>query len=365
MNYTKEQVLSALSNVIEPDLKKDMVSLNMISDVTIEGNIISFSVILTTPACPLKESIKKACIDAVHQYVDENADVRVNLTSKVSSKRSEKVEILKGVKNIIAVASGKGGVGKSTIAANLAVALAQSGAKTGLIDADIYGPSVPVMFGLEDAQPDVIEENGKAKIFPIEKFGIKILSIGFFVNPDQALVWRGPMASNALMQLFNDAEWGELDYLVIDLPPGTGDIHLTIVQTIPVTGVVIVSTPQKVALADAKKGVNMFMQETINVPVLGLVENMAYFTPAELPQNKYYIFGKDGCKNLAEQLNVPLLGQIPLVQSIRESGDAGNPIAAMGNEPVSEAFKTLAQSVAQQVAIRNATKAPTKVVEMK
>ncbi len=365
MVYTEQQVLTALGNVIEPDLKKDMVSLNMISDIKIEGNTIAFSVILTTPACPLKESIKKACIDAVHQYVDENAEVIVNLTSKVTSNRTNKEEILKGVKNIIAVASGKGGVGKSTVAANLAVALVQSGAKTGLIDADIYGPSIPVMFGLENEQPVVKEENGKTKIFPIEKNGLKILSIGFFVNPDQALVWRGPMASNALTQLFTDAEWGELDYLVIDLPPGTGDIHLTLVQTLPVTGVVIVSTPQKVALADAKKGVNMFMQDSINVPVLGLVENMSYFTPAELPENKYYIFGKDGCKNLAEQLNVPLLGQIPLVQSIRESGDSGNPIAGNLQEPVALAFKELAEKIAQQVAIRNATKARTKVVEIK
>lgn len=364
MNYTKEQVLDALSHVIEPELKKDMVTLNMISDIEISGDNITFSVILTTPACPLKESIKKACIDAVHQFVDEKANVVVNLTSKVTSSRTQKKEILKGVKNIIAVASGKGGVGKSTVAANLAVALAKTGAKTGLIDADIYGPSVPVMFGLENVQPEVVEENGNTKIIPVEKFGLKILSIGFFVNPDQALVWRGPMASGALTQLFSDADWGELDYLVIDMPPGTGDIHLTMVQTVPVTGVVIVSTPQKVALADARKGVNMFMQEAINVPVLGLVENMSYFTPAELPENKYYIFGKDGCKNLAAELNVPLLGQIPIVQSIRESGDSGSPVALAKTGQVSAAFDDLAAKVAQQIAVRNATLEPTKVVEM-
>lgn len=364
MDYTKKQVLEALRHVIEPDLKKDMVTLNMISDIEISGNTIIFSVILTTPACPLKESIKKACIDAVRKYVDANANVIVNLTSQVTSKRIQKQEILKGVKNIIAVASGKGGVGKSTVAANLAVALAKTGAKTGLIDADIYGPSVPLMFGLETAQPEVYEENGKTKIIPIKKFGLKILSIGFFINPDQALVWRGPMASGALTQLFVDADWGELDYLVIDMPPGTGDIHLTLVQTVSVTGVVIVSTPQKVALADARKGVNMFMQENINVPVLGLVENMSYFTPAELPENKYYIFGKDGCKNLAEELGVPLLGQIPIVQSICESGDSGSPVAIQNSEPVAAAFDELAAKVAQQVALRNAVKEPTKVVEM-
>jgi ATP-binding protein involved in chromosome partitioning len=364
MDYTKEMVIDALRHVIEPDLKKDMVTLNMISDVEIKGSTITFSVILTTPACPLKESIKKACIDAVHQYVDANATVVVNLTSNVTSKRTQKQDILKGVKNIIAVASGKGGVGKSTVAANLAVALAKTGAKTGLIDADIYGPSVPVMFGLENVQPTIVEENGKTKIIPVEKFGLKILSIGFFVNPDQALVWRGPMASGALTQLFGDADWGELDYLVIDMPPGTGDIHLTMVQTVPVTGVVIVSTPQKVALADARKGVNMFMQENINVPVLGLVENMSYFTPAELPESKYYIFGKDGCKNLAEELNVPLLGQIPIVQSIRESGDSGSPIALQNTNPVAIAFDELAKRVAQQIAIRNATMEPTRVVAM-
>jgi len=365
MTYTNEQVLDALKHVIEPDLKKDLVTLNMISDVKVEGKEISFSVILTTPACPLKESIKRACIEAVHEYVGGDINVTVNLTSKVTSKRpKETEEMLKGVKNIIAVASGKGGVGKSTVAANLAVALAKLGSKVGLIDADIYGPSVPVMFGLEGAKPDVVEINGSPKMIPIEKFGIKILSIGFFVDPDQALVWRGPMASSALSQLFKDADWGELDYLVIDLPPGTGDIHLTLVQTVPVTGVAIVSTPQKVALADARKGVSMFNQESINVPVLGLIENMSWFTPEELPDNKYYIFGKDGCKKLAEEMNVPLLGQIPLVQSIRESGDSGSPATMDEKSPVSKAFIELAQKLAQQIAIRNATMEPTKKVEM-
>lgn len=365
MGYTKEQVLKALKHVIEPDLKKDLVTLNMISDVKTDKNKISFTVILTTPACPLKDSIKRACISAIHEYVDKNAEVEVNLSSKVTSKRAEeKEEILKGVKNIIAIASGKGGVGKSTVAANLAVALARLGSKVGLIDADIYGPSIPVMFGLEHVQPEVREVGGKPKIIPVEKNGIKILSIGFFIDADQALVWRGPMASNALIQLFSDGDWGELDYLVIDMPPGTGDIHLTLVQTVPVTGVAIVSTPQKVALADARKGVSLFKQETINVPVLGLIENMSYFTPDELPNNKYYIFGRDGCKNLAEELKIPLLGQIPIVQSIRESGDVGMPVASLDNKIVTDIFMELGQKVAQQVAIRNATMAPTKVVDI-
>ena len=364
MSYSKEQVLNALKNVIDPDLKKDLVSLNMISDIKTDGKDISFTIIFTTPACPLKESIKKACIAAIHQYVDKDANITVNFTSKVSTKRSKDEELLKGIKNIIAVASGKGGVGKSTVAANLAIALANLGSKVGLIDADIYGPSIPVMFNLEKARPDIKETNGKPKMMPIEKYGIKVLSIGFFVDPDQALVWRGPMASSALTQLFRDGDWGELDYLVIDMPPGTGDIHLTLVQTVPVTGVVIVSTPQKVALADARKGVSMFQQDAINVPVLGLVENMSYFTPEELPDSKYYIFGKEGCKKLAEEIKVPFLGQIPLVQGIRESGDLGKPISTDPKSLVTKAFIEIAQNVAQQVAIRNANLKPTKIVEI-
>lgn len=363
--YNKEQIINALKNVLDPDLKKDLVSLNMISDVNIDGNNISFSVILTTPACPLKDAIKNACIDAIHKYVDKQINVYVNLTSKVNSKSFKKTDILKDVKNIIAVASGKGGVGKSTVAANLAIALAKTGAKVALVDADIYGPSMPLMFNLVDAKPSGIEKDGKNLILPIEKYNVKLLSIGFFVDPTKALVWRGPMASSALGQLFSEAEWGEIDYMVVDLPPGTGDIHLTLVQTLPVTGVVIVSTPQNVALADARKGVGMFLQKEINVPILGLVENMAYFSPAELPNNKYYIFGKDGCKNLASELNVPFLGQIPLVQSICDSGDIGKPIVLDDNSPVASAFMSLAKNIAQQVSIRNANLEPTKVVEMK
>jgi ATP-binding protein involved in chromosome partitioning len=358
MSITKEKVLEALSYVEEPDLKKDLVSLNMIRDVLIDGKKISFTVVLTTPACPLKALIEGACRNAIIHYVDSEAEVHVNMTSNVTT-RPRQSQLLEGVKNIIAVASGKGGVGKSTVAVNLAVALAKTGAKVGLIDADIYGPSLPMMFGVEGERLFVNEKNGKTYMVPVEKFGVKMLSIGFLVDPDQAIVWRGPMASKALQQLFADAEWGDLDYMLIDLPPGTGDIHLTLVSAVPVTGAVIVSTPQKVALSDARKGISMFQMNAINVPVLGLVENMAWFTPKELPDNKYYIFGKEGAKKLAESLHVPFLGQIPLVQSIREGGDDGTPAVLDENNPASLAFLTVAGNLAQQVAIRNATLEPT------
>ena len=298
MGVTKEQVIDALRHVNDPDLKKDLVSLKMIENVVVEDKKIRFDVVLTTPACPLKNKIKQDCLDAIHQQIGSNYEVMVNMVSKVSTRRKDTEKLLKGVKNIVAVASGKGGVGKSTISANLAVALANSSAKVGLLDADIYGPSVPIMFDLEGAQPLGKEVEGKTKILPIEKYGIKLLSIGFFVKPEQALIWRGVMATNALKQLINDTEWGELDYFIVDLPPGTGDIHLTLVQTLPVTGVVIVTTPQEVALADARKAFNMFTQKEIKVPILGLVENMSWFTPQELPENKYYLFGKEGGKRL-------------------------------------------------------------------
>lgn len=352
---TNQQVLDALSNVMEPDLKKDLVTLNMIQDVAVDGKKVSFTVVLTTPACPLKELIHNACVNAIIHLVDSEAVVTVNMTANVTTRRSDDRPLLPKVKNIIAVASGKGGVGKSTIAANLAVSLADLGARVGLVDADIYGPSIPIMFDVVDEKPLVRMVNGEQMMVPVESYGIKLLSIGFFADTSQAIVWRGPMASKALTQLFRDADWGELDYLIIDLPPGTGDIHLTLVSGIPLTGAVIVSTPQRVALADAEKGVAMFQLPNINVPVLGVVENMSYFTPAELPDNKYYIFGKDGAKNLAEKLGVPLLGQIPLVQSIREAGDIGRPAGLQENTPVANAFLELAKNVAQQVAIRNAT----------
>src|ERR1700749_4778049 len=351
MIITKEQVLVALSNVEEPDLKKDLVTLNMIQDVAIEGNRVSFSVILTTPACPLKAMIENACRNAILHFISKEADIHINVTSRVTSQKNTGVP---GVKNIIAVASGKGGVGKSTVAANLALGLAKAGAKVGLIDADIYGPSVPIMFGLEGARPQASEVGGKTRIEPIEKYGIKLLSIGFFTDPNQPVPWRGPMVSTAVKQLFNDADWGELDYLVIDLPPGTGDIHITVTQTFPVTGAVIVTTPQNVALADAKKGIGMFMMDAINVPLLGIVENMSYFTPAELPENKYYIFGQGGGERLANLLDVPFLGEIPLVKSISDSGDAGEPIVLDEYSVQSKAFIDMAKRVAQQVSISNA-----------
>lgn len=355
MSITKEQVLEALKNVDDPDLKKDLVTLGMIKDLQVEGKNVSFTVVLTTPACPMKDMIQKACINAVLHFVDKEAIVDVKMTANVSE-RQNKGPLLPQVKNIIAVASGKGGVGKSTIASNLAVALAKQGASVGLIDADIYGPSQTIMFDVVHEKPMIKVVDGVNKIVPVESYGVKLLSIGFFADTSQAIVWRGPMASKALTQLFSDADWGELDYMIIDLPPGTGDIHLSLVGSVPLNGVVIVSTPQQVALADAQKGVGMFQLPQINVPVLGIVENMAYFTPAELPANKYYIFGKHGAKTLAEKLNVPLLGEIPLVQSICEAGDAGRPAVLQENTPQAEAFMELGRRVAQQVSIVNATK---------
>lgn len=351
MNITKEQVLHALGHVEEPDLKKDLVTLNMIQDIKIDGNRLSFSVILTTPACPLKAMIENACRNAIGYFISKDIEVSINMTSHVTTQKNTGVP---GVKNIIAVASGKGGVGKSTVAVNLALGLAQAGAKVGLIDADIYGPSIPIMFGLEGARPKASQVGGKTRIEPIEKYGIKLLSIGFFTDPNQPVPWRGPMVSTAVKQLFNDADWGELDYLVVDLPPGTGDIHITVTQTFPVTGAVIVTTPQNVALADAKKGIGMFLMPAINVPLLGIVENMSYFTPAELPDNKYYIFGQGGGQKLAHQLEVPFLGEIPLVKSISESGDAGKPVMLDEQNPMNKAFMDMAKKVAQQVAINNA-----------
>jgi len=361
---TKEAVLEALSNVQEPDLGKDLVTLNMIEDIAIDGKHISFGVILTTPACPLKEMIERACINAIHLLVDKEAIVKVNMRANVNSKRNDNKAVLPNVKNIILVASGKGGVGKSTVATNLALGLAQEGAKVGLLDADIYGPSVPIMMGLRDERPKMIDIDGKGMIVPLERYGIKAMSIGMLIDEKQAVIWRGPMASSALKQFITDVYWQDLDYLVIDMPPGTGDVHLTIVQTVPVTGAVIVSTPQAVASADARKAIMMLKQAQINVPIIGVVENMAYFTPAELPDNKYYIFGKGGAKQMADQFELPFLGEIPIVQSIREGGDTGVP-AVLSDEPISrEAFLTLARRVAQNIAIRNANLEPTKVVHM-
>jgi ATP-binding protein involved in chromosome partitioning len=361
---TKEAVMHALSHVQEPDLGKDLVTLNMISDLEIHDNEVSFTVLLTTPACPLKDMIEKACINAVHIMVDKQAVVKVNMEARVGSNRKDNKAVLPGVKNIIAVVSGKGGVGKSTVAVNLALGLAQEGAKVGLLDADIHGPSIPIMLGLRDERPLMTDVNGKGMIVPMEKYGIKVMSIGLLIDEKQAVVWRGPQASSALRQFISDVHWQELDYLVIDMPPGTGDIHLTLVQTVPVTGAVVVSTPQPVAAADARKAVIMLKQPQINVPILGVVENMAYFTPAELPDNKYYIFGKGGAQQMAEQFELPFLGEVPIVQSIREGGDRGIP-AILNDEPVAKAaFMEIAGNVARNISIRNANLEPTKVVQM-
>ena len=361
---TNEDILKALSNVQEPDLGKDLVTLNMVKDIVIEGNRVSFTVVLTTPACPLKDLIMKACINAVKLLVNKDAVVTVNFTSNTSSNRKDGKTILSGVKNIIAVVSGKGGVGKSTVSTNLALALAQGGAKVGLMDADIYGPSQHIMFGVRGERPLMKDVDGVGMIVPIEKFGIKMMSIGLLIDEKQAVVWRGPMVSNAIRQFVTEVDWGELDYLVIDMPPGTGDIHLTIVQTVPVTGVIVVTTPQTVALADAKKGIAMFGQAQLKVPVIGLVENMSYFTPAELPDNKYYIFGKDGGKNLAEEYDIPFLGQIPIVESIREAGDRGIPAMVGDDDITKKAFMDFTANAVRGIAMRNANLEPTQIQEM-
>jgi len=353
---TPEIVLEALKNVDDPDLKKDIVTLGMVKDVVVDGKNVNFTVVLTTPACPMKDMIHKACVNAILFFVDKEAVVNVNMTANITTQRGSNKAILPNVKNIIAIASGKGGVGKSTVSSNLAVALARQGAKVGLVDADIYGPSQHIMFDVQHEKPMMKDVDGKGYMLPVESYNVKLMSIGFFAEANQAVVWRGPMASKALNQLFTDVWWDELDYLLIDLPPGTGDIHLSLVQSVPLTGAVIVSTPQTVALADAQKAVAMFQLSSINVPVLGMVENMAYFTPEELPNNKYYIFGKEGAQNLAERLNIPVIGEIPIVQAIRESGDAGRPAVMLEGSIQSTAFIKLAQNVAQQVAIANANK---------
>ena len=360
---TEEAILKALSNVQEPDLGKDLVTLNMVKDVQINGNDVSFTIVLTTPACPMKDMMRTASENAVKLLVNKEANVQVNFTANTTSTRKENLQILSGVKNIIAVVSGKGGVGKSTVSANIALALAEGGASVGLMDADIYGPSVPIMFGVRGARPLMKDIDGKGYIVPLEKYGIKLMSIGLLVDEKNAVVWRGPMASSAIKQFVTEVDWGPLDYLIIDMPPGTGDIHLTLMQTVPVTGVVIVTTPQAVALADAKKGIAMFGQAQINVPIIGLAENMAYFTPTELPDNKYYLFGKEGGKKLAEEYDLTFLGQIPLVQSIREGGDEGVP-AMVGTDEISkQAFRNITAQAVRNIAIRNAGVPATRVIK--
>lgn len=360
MSLSVESVRDALSNVIEPDLGQDLITLNMVFDIEVRGKDVSFTVNLTTPACPLKAEIERACINAVKHLVDMDAHVTVNMTANVQKTRVDgqgDQSLVSEVANIIAIASGKGGVGKSTVAVNLAIALAQAGAKVGLVDTDIYGPSIPMMFGVNE-RPDI---SVRRKIVPLEKYGVKILSMGFMVDPDQAVIWRGPMVSSAVRQFLSDAEWGDLDYLLLDLPPGTGDIQLTIVQNVPLTGAVVVSTPQDVALEDARKGVAMFKK--VNVPILGIVENMAWFMdPAG---NKHHIFGKDGARKLAASLEIPFLGEVPLEQSIREGGDEGLPVVLRNPESAgAKAFVEISEKTAQSISIRNASLPATKKIEI-
>lgn len=366
MTLYPKLILDALATVRYPGNGKNLVEADMVDDnIRIEGNKVSFSLLFDKPTDPFIKSVVKAAETAILTFVSDKVDIVGNIT--VNTPEAVKVDeekLLPQVKNVIGVSSGKGGVGKSTVASNLAVALAKLGYKVGLLDADIFGPSVPKMFQEEDARPMLEEVNGRELISPVSKYGVKLLSIGFFVDPDQAILWRGGMASNALKQLIGDAHWGDLDYLLIDMPPGTSDIHLTTVQTLALTGVIVVSTPQDVALADARKGVNMFTNDKVGVPVLGLIENMSWFTPAELPENKYYIFGKDGAKKLAEEMDVKLLGQIPIVQSIREGGDEGKPVALNEDSITGAAFKSVAEEVVIQINKRNETQDPTEIVEI-
>lgn len=362
MTLYPKQIMDALATVRYPGTGKNVVEMNMVEDdLRIAGLHVSFSLIFDKPTDPFLKSMVKACEAAIHAYVSKDVEVEIK-TKSLQAPRPDLPDLLPGVRNIIAVSSGKGGVGKSTVAANLAVALARLGHRVGLLDCDIFGPSVPKMFQLTDARPYSENINGRDLIVPIEKYGVKVLSIGFFVDPDQATLWRGGMACNALKQLIGDANWGDLDYFILDTPPGTSDIHLTLVQTIPITGAVIVSTPQQVALVDARKGINMYQNEKVDVPILGLVENMAWFTPAEHPEEKYFLFGREGVKQLAEEMDVPLLGQIPVVQSICQNGDDGTPEALNPANPTGQAFLQLAARVVTQTDKRNLEKAPTTIV---
>ena len=369
MSFTKQDIYKALETITEPGEGKSLIENNNISNLVVFGNEVVVDVSISNPALQAKKKIELEIKKAIHSLVDEKIEVKVNVKSIATPKKEENSNLIKGkkipnIQNIIAIASGKGGVGKSTITANTAISLAKMGFKVGVLDADIYGPSMHLMFDVEKERPISINVDGRSKMKPIENYGVKILSLGFFTNPNQAVIWRGPMASKALNQLIFDADWGELDFLLIDLPPGTGDVHLSIVQALPINGAVIVSTPQNIALADAKKGVAMFQQESIQVPVLGIIENMAYFTPEELPDNKYYIFGKDGAKHLAEDITTKFLGEIPLVQSIREAGDVGHPVALQENTLLEKAFTDITKEMVSELLKRNAILPPTEVVRI-
>ena len=369
MSFTKQDIYKALETITEPGEGKSLIENKNISNLVLFGSEVIVDVSISNPALQAKKKIELEIKKVIHSHVDEKIDVKVNVKSVAPPKKEEDSNLIKGkkipnIQNIIAVASGKGGVGKSTITANTAISLAKMGFKVGVLDADIYGPSMHLMFDVEKERPISVNVDGRSKMKPIENYGVKLLSLGFFTNPNQAVIWRGPMASKALNQLIFDADWGELDFLLIDLPPGTGDVHLSIVQALPINGAVIVSTPQNIALADAKKGVAMFQQESIQVPVLGIVENMAYFTPGELPDNKYYIFGKDGAKHLAEDIDTKFLGEIPLVQSIRESGDVGHPVALQENTSLEKAFTDITKEMVSELLNRNANLPPTEVVRI-
>lgn len=364
MTLNKKDILNALETITVAGEGKNMVESGAIQNVVILGDEVVVDVKLNNPALHVRKRVEVDILKTIHDKVYEKAKIKVNIKVEAPEKNEIKGQPIPGIQNIIAVSSGKGGVGKSTVTANLAVTLAEMGFKVGVLDADIYGPSMPIMFDVERAKPISVQVEGRSKMKPISSYGIELLSIGFFTTPDQAVIWRGPMASKALNQMIFDADWGEIDFLLIDLPPGTGDIHLSIMQSLPITGAVVVSTPQAVALADAKKGVSMFISDSINVPVLGIIENMAYFTPEELPDNKYYIFGQEGAKNLAADLQVPFLGEVPLVQSIREAGDYGRPAAMQDNSPVAEAFVQIARNVAEEVVKRNDNLPPTAAIKI-
>ncbi|PCE62700.1 Mrp/NBP35 family ATP-binding protein [Sediminicola luteus] len=367
MKLHKSDILKSLESITVPGEGKNMVESGAVTNVMVFGDEVVVDLTIANPSLQARKKTEVEVMKVIHDQVYAKAKVQVNV--KVEAKAQAPVNEIKGkpipgIQNIVAIASGKGGVGKSTVTANLAVSLAKMGFKVGLLDSDIYGPSMPIMFDVADQKPLAVNVDGKSKMKPVENYGVKMLSIGFFTQPNQAVIWRGPMAAKALNQMIFDADWGELDFLLIDLPPGTGDIHLSIMQAMPITGAVVVSTPQEVALADARKGVAMFQQETINVPVLGIAENMAYFTPAELPDNKYYIFGKEGARNLAEDIQVPFLGEIPLVQSIREAGDVGRPAALQENSPVAVAFEELTKNVVAETVRRNTDIPPTEAIKI-